>query len=213
MAVHATTFPRTDVWHGRFGPTLALLLVTIPFAVALVWIGTLPRGDPATIARDIQATATMIDDHGATMVRVGERMAAAAAVSTASDRAAWAAYAQHVISDGRSMTALAERLRSAAAFAAATDPSRASTSVAVAVQSARWRELRADGAATASHGRLMSQMAGDLGPGVAAGILSPGDVSDIMRASSGMVEAGERIVRSADMSLGSLDQVRQWMGW
>lgn len=213
MAVHAPALPRPDVWHGRFGPTLALVLVVLPFAATLVWAATRPRLDDAAVAADIRSTAALVGDHSAAMVRVGERIAAAAAASTVPDRAAWLAYAQHMVSDGRNLEALGERLRRTATVAEADPMHGGSAGVAAAVLQARWEQLRADGRATAEHGRVMVQMAADLGAGVREGILSEADVAEVRQASAGMAEAGDRIARSAGLLLASVDQMQRWMGF
>ena len=145
------------------------------------------------------------------MVRIGERLATAAATSNAPERAAWVAYGQHMVSDGSSLRTLGERLRQTATVAEA-DQLHSSSSVAVAVLQARWEQLRADGWAMAEHGRVMVQMARDMAAGARSGILGETDVQEIARASAGMAEAGDRVVRSAELLLASVGQAQRWMG-
>ena len=211
MTVLAPAMSRPDVWHGRFGPTLALALVALPFGAILIWASTFPRIDTMAAARDIRQTAALVDEHAASMTRIGERVAAAAGASSAG-RAAWLGYAQHMIADGRTLVAVAQRLRDVAVLAE-TDPTHGGNAgIGVAVMSARWNELRADGQATAQHGRVMVQMANDLTAGVRQGILTPADATEIQRASAGMVQAGERVAQAAGQLLGSVDQMQRWMG-
>lgn len=214
MAVHTAPLPRLrqDVWHGRFGPVLALALVTLPFAAALVWAVSARPLDEASIAGEIRATATLVDDHAAAMIRVGERVSAAASASTAPDRVAWVAYGAHMVADGRGLEALGDRLRQTAIVAEADPLHRGRVDVAAAVLQARWQQLRADGSATAEHGRVMVQMAREQRAGAASPFITAADLGEIERASVGMEEAGERIVRAADMLLASTGQVQRWMG-
>lgn len=211
MAVHTPALSRPDVWHGRFGPSLALAIVIVPFAAVLTWAALASPGPQATIADTIRDTSVVVDDHSAAMVRIGERIAAASATSTAPDRATWTAYGQHMISDGRGLRALSERLRQTATVAEA-DPLHGGHNVAVAALQARWEQLRSDGRATAEHGRVMVTMAHQLGGGVAGGIITAADAREIEVASVGMVDAGERIVQAANVLLASIDQMQRWMG-
>ena len=215
MAITALTprIARPDVWHGRYGPALALALVALPFAAAILWATTLPSVDQATVAANIRETAALVDEHAAAMERVGERLATSAAASTVPDRAVWVAYGQHMAADGRNLAALGDRLRSTATVADADQAHRGSISVGVAVLRARWEQLRADGRVTAEHGRVMVQMAADVDASVAAGILTREDASRIREASAGMAEAGERIVQLADLLIASVSQMQRWMGW
>ncbi len=208
VTAHAPTLRARDVWHGRFGAPLALALVVLPFAAALLWVVTHPAPDAAVMSESIRETAAIVEGTAASMVRIGERMVA---VSAAPDRAGWTAYGQHMIEDGRGLQQLGDRLRSTAAVADA-DPLHTDSHVAVAVLEARWEQLRADGRATAEHGRVMVRMAADLSAGVRAGILSEADVLEIKSASAGMADAGERIMRTAEMLLASTSQVQRWMG-
>ncbi len=212
MAVHAPTLPRTDVWHGRYGPFLALTLIVVPFAAVLIWAATVPRVDQAAIGDEIRVTAALVDDHAAAMIRVGERVAAAAASSTTESRTTWIAYGQHMVSDGRGLQDLSARLRSTATVAESDPMHGFNAGLAAAVLQARWEQLRADGRATATHGQVMLQLANELGGGVRAGILNDADVQEIRLASAGMAEAGARVARSADLLLASVDQMRRWMG-
>src|SRR5574341_1244098 len=91
-----------------------------------------------------------------------------------------------------------------------TAPNR-SRSVAVAVLEARWERLRADGRATAEHGRVMVRMASDLGAGVRSGIVSEADVAEITATAERMVEAGDRVVRTAEVLLAETSLVQRWM--
>lgn len=45
-----------------------------------------------------------------------------------------------------------------------------------------------------------------------SGIVTDADVRELERASAGMVEAGERAVRAADMLLASVSQMQRWLG-
>lgn len=213
VTAHTPRIARPDVWHGPYGPALALALVVLPFAAAILWATTLPTVDQATVAASIRETATLVDEHAAAMQRVGERLATSAAASTVPDRAAWVAYGQHMAADGRSLAALGERLRHTATVAEADQAHRGSLSVGTAVLRARWEQLRADGRVTAEHGRVMVQMAGDVDGAVAAGILTREDAGRIREASAGMAEAGERIVQLADLLIASVAQMQRWMGW
>lgn len=212
VTAHASALAGRDIWHGRLRPALVLALVVTPFAAALVWAAMLPRVDRATIADSVRETAALVDDHAAVMIRIGERISATATASNAADRATWIAYGQHMAADGRGLDALGARLRQTAIVAQADQMHRGTPDVAVAALQARWEELRSDGRATAEHGRVMVRMAGDLGVGVREGTLGDADVQEIRRASAGMVEAGDRVARSAELLLASVDQMRRWMG-
>lgn len=154
MAVHVPALRGPDVWHGRFGPALALVLVVVPLAAAVAWATMLPRFDEAAVD-GIRETAGLISDHAAAMVRVGNNIAVAAKTSSVPDRAAWLAYGEHMVTDGRILEALGERLRKTATVAEADPMHGGSAGLAVAVLHARWAQLRADGRATAEHGRVM----------------------------------------------------------
>lgn len=212
MALHAPALVRASVWHRRPGPFLVLALVFLPFAAALVWSSTLPRPNAPAIAAEVRSTAAMVDDHAAVMVRVGSTMAAASGRSERPDRAAWSSYAQHMLADAGVLAALAARLRVDAAVAEGELQRSAPAGVLVAVLEARWLEMRADGRATAEHGRVMVRMAADLEAGVREGMLSNADARAIQAASAGMVDAGERIARAANGLLGTVDQMRRWTG-
>lgn len=212
MAVHVPALPRPDVWHGRFGPGLALSLVLIPFAAALAWAAlAAPPADETTVAATIRDTAVLVDDHAAAMIRIGERISAAAAASSAADKATWAAYGQHMISDGKGLQALSARLRQTATVADG-DPLHSGHNVAIAALQARWEQLRSDGRATAEHGRVMVGMGHEMSAGVATGFITADDARAIDAASTGMVDAGERIMRAANLLLASIDQMQRWMG-
>lgn len=212
MAVHAPALPRPDVWHGRFGSSIAMGLVLIPFALALAWaaIAAAPA-DETDVGQTIRDTAALVDDHAAAMIRIGERIATAAASSTAADRASWSTYGQHMVSDGKGLQVLSERLRQTATVAEG-DPLHSGRNVSIAALRARWEQLRSDGRATAEHGRVMVAMARDLSGGIATGIITADDARAISNASNGMVDAGERIVRAANLLIASIDQMQRWMG-
>lgn len=213
MAVTARvpTLPAQDLWHGRFAAPLALLLVALPFAAALAWAATHPAPDAATSAQRIRETADVVEGTAASMVAVGGRVVRSAEASTATDRAGWIAYGQHMIEDGRALEELGQRLRGTAVVAGA-DPMHSTTDVAAAVLEARWERLRADGRATAEHGRVMVQMASDLGAGVRSGIINDADVAEIRATAQRMVDAGDRVVRTAEMLLAETSLVQRWMG-
>lgn len=206
----AASAPTRDLWHSRIGAPLVLLLLALPLAVAILWSGTTAL-DPAAASASIAETAAVVEATAASTTRMGERMLKAAEASTAADRDAWIAYGRHMIEDGRGLADLAARLRGTATVAAA-DPVHRSTDVAVAVLQARWESLRADGRATTEHGRVMVRMAGDLGPGVAAGILSQEDVAEVRSTAARMVESGERVVRTAELLLTDTSLAQRWMG-
>ena len=213
MAViaHAPTSSARDVWHGRFGAPLALLLVTLPFAAALAWAVTHPPPDAAASSESIRETADVVEGTAASMIGVGERLVRSAEASAAADRAGWIAYGQHMIEDGRGLEELGQRLRGTAVVAG-NDPMHSTNDVAAAVLEAGWERLRADGRATAEHGRVMVQMASDLGAGVRSGIISDADVGEIRATAQRMVEAGDRVVRTAEVLLAETSLVRRWMG-
>lgn len=211
VTAHAPVSAAGDVWHGRFGAPLALALVVLPFAAALAWAVTHPPPDAAALSERIRETATVVDGTAASMIRIGERVAGSAETSTAADRAGWIAYGQHMIEDGRGLAELGERLRGTAAVAGA-DPMHSTTDVAAAVLQARWERLRADGRATAEHGRVMVRMASDLSAGVRSGIITDADVQEIRATAQRMVEAGDRVVRTAEVLLAETSLVQRWMG-
>ena len=211
MAVHVPAMQRTDVWHGRFGPYVVLAIIAAPVLAALLWAATLPRVNEAAVADEIRATAVVVDDHAAAMIRIGERITAAATASTAASRATWIAYGQHMVSDGRLLQDLGDRLRSTATVAEADPIHGGNAGLAAAVLQARWEQLRVDGHATAAHGHVMYQLASELGGGVRAGILTDADLQEIRAASAGMADAGDRVARSADVLLASVDQMQRWM--
>lgn len=215
MAINAAPIPaaRTDVWHGRFGAPLALGLVVLPFAAILLWYALSGTTDQATLAAEIRTTATVVDEHAAAMIRIGDRISQSAATSSAPDRATWAAYGVHMISDGRGLQDLAARLRTTATVAQADQLHRGSIQLGEAALKARWEQLRADGEATAAHGRVMVDMARDLNGGIASGIITASDAREIQQASQGMVDAGDRVVRAADRLLALVDQMQRWMGF
>lgn len=200
-----------DVWHGPLGPAVALGLVVLPFAAALVWAVTLGIPDERTAAVAIRETAAIVDDHAAAMVRIGERIAAAGRASSAADREVWIAYGEHMASDGRGLQTLGERLRATATIAQADPIHRGTVQVAMATR-ARWELLRADGRATAAHGQVMVEQARNVAATRPSGIVTDADVRELERASAGMVEAGERAVRAADMLLASVSQMQRWLG-
>ncbi len=218
MAVHVPALPRTDVWHGRYGSVLAMLAVLLPFALVLIWAALQATSSQVSVADDIRATAALVDDHAAVMDRVGDRIAAAAATSSAADRETWRAHGQHMISDGASLRSLAARLRGMVA-AIGSDPLHSGASLiggtsgdTLAAYAAVWRDLRADALSAAIHGRAMLQMASDLEPGVARGMLAADDVSQLRAASSGVVAAGDGVARIGDAQLSSIDQMQRGMG-
>lgn len=209
-APHART-ARPDVWHGRYGPALALALVALPLAAALAWALSLTSVDQSRFADTISATAMTVDEHATAMVRVGERVAAASLESTTAERGTWIAYGEHMVADGAALRALAQSLRGAADVIR-TDPTKA-WRVDTGILRARWEHLRADGSATAAHGRAMVEQARIMADaGRRLGLVTADDVREIERASLGMVDAGERTVRIANSLMGSLDQMRRWMG-
>ncbi len=212
MAVHVPALPRPDLWHRRFGPTLALVLVLIPFAAILTVVAlTAPPADETDVAGTLTETAAVVDTHANTMITVGQRITAAAEASNASDRVSWIAYGQHMVSDGQDLQALSARLRDAAAVAAA-DPLHSGRNVPIGALEARWEQLKADGRATAEHGRVMQSITLDAAPGISSGIVSAADAKALQDASTGMVDAGERTVSAADLLLASTDQMQRWMG-
>ncbi|MBU6422942.1 MAG: hypothetical protein KGQ88_02770, partial [Chloroflexi bacterium] len=155
MAVHVPALPRPNVWHRRFGPPLALLLVVIPFAAILAVVGlSAAPADETDVAGTLTATAPLIDAHANAMTTVGERVTQAAQASTAADRLTWIAYGQHLISDGKTLHDLAAQVRDDAAVAA-SDPLHSGRNIPVAALEARWEQLKQDGQATAEHGRVM----------------------------------------------------------
>lgn len=201
-----------DPWHTRLAPFAVIAVVVLPFIVALGWAMTQPRADARTIERDIRATAVDVDAHARSMVRIGERITTAAQVSAAADRDEWIAYGAHMVTDGRSLEELAARLRAVAPVAAHDQLPAGSTTVAMSVLEGRWEHLEADGRATAEHGRVMVQMAADLAAGVRSGILSEDDAREIRSAAAGMVAAGERVIRSADLLRANADRLGRWLG-
>lgn len=212
MAVHVPALPRPDLWHRRFGPTLALVLVLIPFAAVLTVVAlTAPRADETDVSGTLTETAAVVDTHANTMITVGQRITTAAEASNVSDRVSWIAYGQHMVSDGQDLQALSARLRDAAAVAAA-DPLHSGRNVPVGALQARWEQLKADGRATAEHGRVMQSITQDAAPGISSGIVSAADAKALQDASTGMVDAGERTVSAADLLLASTDQMQRWMG-
>ncbi len=211
MAVHAPALPRADVWHGRFGPSLALMLVLVPFAALLAWAALSAPADETDIAVTMSETAALVDRHAEAMIVIGQRITASATASTVADRATWIAYGQHMVSDGQMLQALSARLRQTATVAG-TDPLHSGHNVAVASLQAQWEQVRADGRATAEHGRVMVGMARQMSSGVASGIITAADARAIEDASTGMVDAGERTVRAANVLLASIDQMQRWMG-
>lgn len=210
ITAHAASAPTRDLWHSRAGAPLILVLLALPFAIAILWSGTTAL-DPAAASASIVETATVVDGTATSMMRMGERMVKAAEASTATDRDAWIAYGRHMVDDGHALADLAARLRGTATVAAA-DPVHRSTDVAVAVLQARWESLRADGRATVEHGRVMVRMAEDLDPGVAAGILSQDDVREVRSTAARMVESGERVVRTSELLLADTSMAQRWMG-
>lgn len=205
--------PRGDVWHGPFGPSLALVLVVLPFAAALVWaMSARPVADEREIAQAIVATADTVKDHAATMARIGERIAVAARSSTSSDRDRWIAYGDHLVGDARSLADLEARLRGTAVVAQADPIHRERLEVAAAILQARWEELRADGRATALHGSVMGEQARAMAAIPHAGIATDADLRELGSASNGMREAGERTVRVADQILSSVSQSQRGLG-
>ena len=216
MAVSTAPQPRTvprDVWHGRYGPALALALVVLPFAAALAWAVSLQPIDEGRLADSISATALDVDDHARVMIRVGERVATAARESAVPDaeRASWTAYGEHMVADGRALQELAQRLRTTADVVR-TDPTKA-WRVDPGMLRSRWEHLRTDGDATAAHGRAMVAQARTVADaGRRLGLVTSDEVAEIERASLGMASAGERIVRIANSLMGSLDQMQRWLG-
>jgi hypothetical protein len=212
MATNVSVMPRGNVWHRRFGPAMALAIIAVPLAVVLLWLAMQPRVDPASMGIEVRQTAALVDEHASAMVRIGERIVASATGSTAPSRLVWIAYGQHMISDGKVLTDLAARISSTATVAE-TDPLHGSNAgLSAAVLQSRWEQLRADGRATATHGRVMIQMADQLGGAVRDGILTDADVQQIRAASAGMVDAGDRCAGAAGMLLASADQMQRWMG-
>ncbi len=212
MAVHAPALTRPDVWHGRFGSSIAMGLVLIPFALALAWAAVAAApADETDVGQTIRDTAGLVDAHAAAMIAIGERISTAAASSSATDKATWVTYGQHMASDGKGLQVLGDRLRQTATVAEG-DPLHSGRNVSIAALRARWEQLRSDGRATAEHGRVMVAMARDLSGGVATGIITAGDARAIASASNGMVDAGERIVRAANVLIASIDQMQRWMG-
>ncbi|MDE3192315.1 MAG: hypothetical protein KGN00_01385 [Chloroflexota bacterium] len=212
MAVHVPALPRPDVWHRRFGPTLALLLVLVPFA-AILTVAALSAApaDETDVAVTLNDTAALVDSHAEAMLTVGQRITAAAQASSASDRLSWIAYGQHMVSDGKDLQGLASRMRDDAVVAA-EDPLHSGRNVAVSALQARWEQLKADGQTTATHGRVMQSITQDMAPAISSGIVSAADAKKLQDASTGMVDAGERIVSAANVLLASTDQMQRWMG-
>lgn len=209
---HREVLAPTDVWHRRYSSPLVLALLVLPFAVAIAWALAQPRPDERAVAAHLRATATVVDEHARSMTRLGERMAEAAGRSTATDRDTWIAYGRHMSSDGRALEELAARLRAVAPLTSTDQLPGGTAAIAAPVLEARWDHLRADGLATAEHGRVMVQMAADLAAGVRAGILTERDVDEIRSAAAGMVVAGQQIARNADLLHAASDQMGRWMG-
>lgn len=212
MAVHVPALPRPDLWHRRFGPSLALVLVLIPFAAVLTFAAlSAAPADETDVAQSLRDTASLVDAHASSMLVVGQRITAAATASNVSDRAAWIAYGQHLVSDGQTLQGLSARLRDDAAVAA-SDPLHSGRNVPIAALQARWQDLQRDAQATAQHGRVMQSISLELAPAIAEGIVSADDAKTLQGASTGMVDAGEQTVRDANILLASTDQMQRWMG-
>lgn len=215
MAVKALQVrtPRGDVWHGPFGPALALALVVLPFAAALVWaLSARPVADEREIPQAIVATADLVKDHAATMARLGERIAIASRASTVPERDRWTAYGDHLVGDAATLADLEMRLRGAAASAQDDLIHTAYIQVSAAILQARWEALRADGRATALHGRIMGEQARTMAAVPHTGIATDADLRELEAASNGMSVAGERTVRIADQLLSSVSQSQRWLG-
>src|SRR3990172_420775 len=146
MALATVRLPRVrpDIWHRKFGPALALGLVFLPFAA--------PPLDSRALAASIRESAVVVDAHAAAMIRVGDRVTAAA---QAADDKVWAAYGTHLLSDGKSLERLAASLRDTAVVAEADPMHTGRIDVAAAILETRWEQLRVDGRATALHGTVM----------------------------------------------------------
>ncbi len=210
MSIATAPLPRArrDVWHRRFGPALALGLVVLPFAAALLWALSAQPLDSRAAAASISESAAIIDEHAAAMIRIGERVAAAA--RAANDKT-WTAYGEHHVSDGRGLERLAASLRETAIIAESDPMHREPVEVAGAILQTRWERLRADGRATALHGSAMVEQTRALASAPRS-IVSAADIAELESASRGMVEAGERTVRIAETLLGSVSQMQRWLG-
>jgi len=210
MAIATAPLPRVrpDIWHRRYGPALALGLVLLPFAAAVLWTFSAPPVDSRALASSIREAAAVVDEHAAAMIRVGERVAAAA--QAANDKT-WAAYGAHLVSDGRGLERLAISLRETAVVAEADPMHTGRLEVAAAILEARWERLRVDGHATALHGSVMVEQARTMASAPRS-IVTAADVAELESVSRGMVEAGERAVRVAETLLASTSQIRRWLG-
>ena len=210
MAIAATPIAgiRPDIWHRKYGPSLAFGLVLLPFAAILLWASSAPPVDSRTLAASIRETAAVVDEHAGAMIRIGERVAAAA--QAANDKT-WTAYGAHVVSDGRSLERLAASLRDTAVVAEADPMHTGRIEVAAAILEGRWERLRLDGRATALHGSAMVEQARTMSSAPRS-IVTAADLAELESVSRGMVEAGERSVRIAETLLSSTSQIQRWLG-
>lgn len=210
MAIATVRLPRVrpDIWHRRFGPVIALGLIFLPFAALLVWASSAPPLDSRALAAQIRESAAVVDEHAAAMIRIGERVAAAAG---AADDKTWAAYGAHLVSDGRGLERLAASLRETAVVAEADPMHTGRIEVAAAILEGRWERLRVDGHATALHGSVMVEQARTMATAPRS-IVTAADIAELESVSRGMVEAGERAVRIAETLLASTSQIQRWLG-
>lgn len=210
MAIATVHLPRVgpDIWHRKFGPVLALGLVFLPFAAILAWAFSAPPLDSRALAASIRDSAEVVEAHAASMVRVGERVTAAA--QAANDKT-WTAYGSHLVSDGRTLERLAASLRATAVVAEADPMHTGRIDVAAAILETRWEQLRVDGRATALHGEVMLEQARRMASAPRS-IVTAADVAELESVSQGMVEAGERAVRIAETLLSSTSQIQRWLG-
>lgn len=210
MAIAATHLPRArpDIWHRKYGAALALGLILLPFVAASLWAFSVPAVDSRALAAQIRESAAVVDDHAAAMIRVGERVAAAA--QTASDRT-WVSYGAHLVSDGKSLERLAASLRDTAVVAESDPMHTGRIEVAAAMLEGRWESLRIDGRATALHGSVMVEQARRMASAPRS-IVTAADIAELESVSRGMVEAGERTVRIAETLLASTSQIQRWLG-
>ena len=208
----ATPLPaRPDVPIHRDAFVTAMLVVSLLGAgmlFALWGVAQTMTTDQVGVGSALNATAAVVDEHAGAMVDHGNRLLAAAQRGTGDDREHWISDAQHMIADGNGLRALAERLRVEARLLGES-PSHY-TNASAGTFAAKAQALRAAGQAAIEHGRAMIEH----GDAMAELARQPGSSvssvdADLMRSDSPrIVDAGERVVRVAEMLAASADQLR-----
>ncbi|HET8569335.1 MAG TPA: hypothetical protein VFM93_10160 [Candidatus Limnocylindria bacterium] len=192
-------------------PIAAVLAVAGLTALGWLAIGG-GTTDQAEIARTLRESALTVESHAAAMERTGDLIltrARALPRSPAVDEAL--SYGEHLRSDAGMLRALSRSLSEAAAVTL-FDPVHRSRPDVAAI-SARWEHLRADGRATAEHGRLMIQYARSVGPALSSlAILSAAELAELERGASTMVDAGDRAIAAAGALSSTVDQMQRWLG-